>query len=492
MYHEKKGIINFANKDIKTKIFSSAICVDGFEVKKLIETSNIFCFGQSGGFMAEYYIKCPVEIVLTFPCLIDIIAVRLDRKVLSHMSKCIEIYTTFQKPKKNEKDGNNDDLSPFHYAVDFGESSQIEKYRNLFTMTGKYNESRFPANVRNYTKINFINNNHSTSWQTRENETNCSLRSHPSVRTCSNLILKITWATIPVLNSLEVWGTIARNNPQNLVHFVSSLAFEKPASAKAISENANENKQSVDSDSSLLSRTLVTVNSQEDIPQEFIDPITYSLMTVPMLLPSGNSIDRTTLEKYTAEEAKYGRSASDPFTGIVFHGSKQPIPNTSLKSRIDEFLLHNSSKINLNIGVTTGTKNSTITAMNNLSHLKQSKRKYSEVSESPKRRRLNDRLANESVQIGTNDCRISKKQCHEKELESSLNLSLYKTLPQLPVDRNISAKPECGKCKTSTNLYKLTCRHSYCKLCLDKIIKSDKRCNICRLIVNHKDVVKLH
>ena len=130
--------------------------------------------------------------------------------------------------------------------------------------------------------------------------------------------------------------------------------------------------------------------------------------------------------------------------------------------------------------------------MNNLSHLKQSKRKDSEVSQSPKRRRLNDRLANESVQIGTNDCRISKKQCHEKELESSLNLSLYKTLSQLPVDRKISAKPECGKCKTSTNLYKLTCRHSYCKLCLDKIIKSDKRCNICRLIVNHKDVVKLH
>ena len=492
MHHEKKGIINSANKDIKTKIVSSAICVDGFEVKKLLETSNVLRFGQSKGFMAEYYIKCPVEIVLTFPCLIDIIAVRLDRKVLSHMSKFIEIYTTFQKPKKREKDGNSGNLSPFHYAIDFGESSQIEKYRNLFTMTGKYNESRFPANVRNYTKISFINNNHSASWQTGENETNCSLRSHPSVRTCSNLILKITWATIPVFNSLEIWGTMARNNPQNLINFVSSLAFQKSALAKAISENANQNKQSVDSNSTLISRTLVTGNSQEDIPQEFLDPITYSLVTVPMLLPSGNSINRTTLEKYTTEEAKYGRLASDPFTGIVFHGSKQPIPNTSLKSRIDEFLLHNSCKINFNIGGTTGTKNSTITGMNNLSHLKQTKRKDSKMSESPKRRRLNEGLANELVQVEANDCRISKKQCHEKELESSLNLSLYKTLSQLPVARKISAKPECEKCKISTNLYKLICRHSYCKLCLDKIIKSNKRCNICKLIINHKDVVKLY
>lgn len=488
MQYEKKGIINFANKDIKTKIFSSAICVDGFEVKKLIDTSNIARFGQSNGFMAEYYIKCPVEIILTFPCLIDILAIRLDRKVLSHMSKCIEIYTTFQRPKEREKDRNNDDLSQFHYAVDFGELSQIEKYRNLFIMTGKYNESRFPANVRNYSKISFINSNHSASWQIGKNETNCPLRSHPSVRTCSNLILKITWATIPVLNSLEIWGTIARNNPQNLINFVSSLAFQKPGSAKAIGEN--ENKQSVDSNS--ISRTLVTANSQEDIPQEFIDPITYSLMTVPMLLPSGNSVDRTTLEKYTTEEAKYGRLASDPFTGIVFHGSKQPIPNTSLKSRIDEFLLHNSSKINLSIGGTTGMKNSTITEMNNLSHLKQTKRKDSKTSESPKRRKLNDELANDLVQIGTNDCRISKKQCHEKELESSLNVSLYKTLSQLPVDKKVSAKPECEKCKTLANLYKLTCRHSYCKLCLDIIIKSNKRCSICELIINYEDVVKLH
>lgn len=62
-------------------------------------------------------------------------------------------------------------------------------------------------------------------------------------------------------------------------------------------------------------------------------------MLLPMLLPSGVSVDSTTLEEYRKREAGWGRPPSDPFTGVPFTSTSQPLPNPQLKSRIDHFLL---------------------------------------------------------------------------------------------------------------------------------------------------------
>jgi hypothetical protein len=43
------------------------------------------------------------------------------------------------------------------------------------------------------------------------------------------------------------------------------------------------------------------------IPSEFIDLITNEIMVLPVLLPSGKSIDKSTLDKYLANEAQWGR-----------------------------------------------------------------------------------------------------------------------------------------------------------------------------------------
>lgn len=58
-----------------------------------------------------------------------------------------------------------------------------------------------------------------------------------------------------------------------------------------------------------------------------------------MLLPSGVSVDSTTLEEYQKREATWGRPPSDPFTGVPFTSTSQPLPNPQLKTRIDHFLL---------------------------------------------------------------------------------------------------------------------------------------------------------
>lgn len=82
-------------------------------------------------------------------------------------------------------------------------------------------------------------------------------------------------------------------------------------------------------------------SSTDSIPDDFLDPITQEVMVLPMLLPSGMSVDNSTLEEHQKREATWGRAPNDPFTGVRFTSMSRPVPNPQLKSRIDHFLLRN-------------------------------------------------------------------------------------------------------------------------------------------------------
>lgn len=81
-----------------------------------------------------------------------------------------------------------------------------------------------------------------------------------------------------------------------------------------------------------------------NIPEDFLDSITYEIMTQPIILPSGKVIDQKTLEKHAQNEAIWGRPVSDPFTAVRFNDSVKPIAAFPLKARIDKFLLENSNR----------------------------------------------------------------------------------------------------------------------------------------------------
>ena len=84
-----------------------------------------------------------------------------------------------------------------------------------------------------------------------------------------------------------------------------------------------------------------------DIPEEFLDELTFDIMSTPMLLPSGHSIDVFTLDRFSDAEATYGRQPSDPFTGLVFTSTRQPVLNETLKMRIDRFLSEHADEPSL-------------------------------------------------------------------------------------------------------------------------------------------------
>ncbi|CAM6081526.1 unnamed protein product [Calypogeia fissa] len=69
-----------------------------------------------------------------------------------------------------------------------------------------------------------------------------------------------------------------------------------------------------------------------DIPDELLDPIQYTLMTDPVILPSSNtSVDRSTIQRHLLSDQ------TDPFNRSLLT-SDMLIPNTELKAKIEEFL----------------------------------------------------------------------------------------------------------------------------------------------------------
>ena len=56
-------------------------------------------------------------------------------------------------------------------------------------------------------------------------------------------------------------------------------------------------------------------SSFANMPLKLLDSITYEVMLIPMSLPSGHFVDRSTVDKLANNDALYGRAPTDPFTG---------------------------------------------------------------------------------------------------------------------------------------------------------------------------------
>jgi len=90
----------------------------------------------------------------------------------------------------------------------------------------------------------------------------------------------------------------------------------------------------------------------QNIPKEFLDEITSEVMAMPMVLPSGKVVDRSTIDKCNQSQAVYGGLSRDPFSGTVYSSTSKPVFNASLKSRIDEYV--SQHQVTLHSGQTLG------------------------------------------------------------------------------------------------------------------------------------------
>ena len=401
------SLLDLANKDLGTSIYTNVVTADGYEIENLIEKSTKSEFDEAprfglgasstttrkrnylNGFMAEYFVKPPIEIVVQFPCLVDIDCLIINRKSGSkrvseftvftahsnskpvynnreeetafpssarHEGKCIPAKAK-RRSKFPAEEAEIPSAYPFKYELNYSDTNFRKE-----NLAGQHMVAKLNSRTTTYDLVIFRNARNSNG---KGNEVEKS--GHQTINFfslqflygVSHLIIRIfrtEGSTVAALKSLEIWGRPSRNNGRLVNNHVYDLV--KKMKQQQDLERANNGCQNLTSspDKQLNEHDKPVTSTKKDsdkassldpvtsriIPEEFIDPITFELMVLPVLLPSGHTIDSSTLEKCTQEDKNNGRQPLDPFTGKILTEVSKAIPNTALKFRLDEFLLKNN------------------------------------------------------------------------------------------------------------------------------------------------------
>ena len=182
-------------------------------------------------------------------------------------------------------------------------------------------------------------------------------------------IIKTSGSSVPALASVDAWGYLAYSCPAPLARTILSKwrsiikqlqDQQQPVYASTAAgattaaavdgahlhrgEQNTGNKEATSPHQHAAERRPSLPADDFQIPEEFLDGLTFEIMALPVRLPSGNVIDERTLERFTEQEAAWGRSPSDPFTSQLITDTRRPLYDTSLKQRIDAFLLSESHR----------------------------------------------------------------------------------------------------------------------------------------------------
>uniref|UniRef100_A0A673YU52 U-box domain containing 5 n=1 Tax=Salmo trutta TaxID=8032 RepID=A0A673YU52_SALTR len=308
------------------------LCADGYDVTNLLSADPAV---RRRGFKLEYFLRPPVQVTLQFGFQVEVCRVDvelwpwgMDR---GQDCKRLEISTSSDPPLPHN---HSLDQGAFHLV---GRCELTEETHVSFSHPCFRPRPPFP----------------SLPPAPREGCRQEELWSRGPLSLGSVKQLRVTvpygaGASAMGLKALAVWGLPSRCCPPDEVERVrithenaslrpvprlSHLASAQPSPVNqppALQMNCNSFSQS----QSLL-----------EVPEEFLDPLTQEVMLLPMLLPSGVSVDSSTLEEYQRREATWGRVPNDPFTGVPFVPESQALPNPHLKSRIDRFLLQTGLEV---------------------------------------------------------------------------------------------------------------------------------------------------
>ncbi|XP_076759585.1 RING finger protein 37 [Xylocopa sonorina] len=294
-------LFNFCDPRLRPEIQCSTVSTEGYEVTNLINDTE-------KGFLAYACIKPPINIDITFLCNVHINHILVWPQVGSQKSSGFQLYA---------KTSNDTSVPYTLLATGFLDSSNCGV---LF----------HPSNINQKTiaaPSNFLKRYIKPSLRYLTTYIN-------SLRIC---ICK-TDNSVPALGKIQVWGTVSPRCGRDTVANVSALWLKEPACLMKPVEEIKNDDQPV-----TVTNNIDTLESTLQVPECFLDAITYEIMTQPILLPSGKIIDQNTLLKHEETEATWGRRLTDPFTGLPFSDERKPVIASALKIRIDKFLLENSN-----------------------------------------------------------------------------------------------------------------------------------------------------
>lgn len=253
------------------------------------------------GFMAYRVVKPPIELHFSLKCRIELGSIKMWTQIGSLKSTGFEVHA------------NSSDVS-----------REYEKIGSFFNL--KENCLQFVS-----TALGYERDGRCTVAQFYP-----STRNHlRKVKNIKIYIKQTNRSCVPVLKRIEIWGKVSSLEDMEQRKQIQQIILNKAEkeSAQLINDASKEENTQAAIDES--------VKNQLEIPEMFLDEITYEIMALPMILPSGKLIDNSSLVKHNEQEEKWGRLPSDPFTGQIFTDSRKPILDVRLKSQIDTFLLQN-------------------------------------------------------------------------------------------------------------------------------------------------------
>ena len=326
-------LVNFAREDLGTVVTSSCVFDDNHPPSNLVATTRA---QRSAGYRAEHFIRPPVKLRLQFAIPINIHSICIQLNQLSIHSTTIELYILrADRPVKICGDiilKGSTLMQLINRSLSLDDSitgqTTLGSFLPLEKEERKLNNSRVLSRM-NSLELKIV---HSSSYQA------------------------------PAVKAFEVWGLFdTRHSSNELERYRTvimtwkhqSEARSKPLIPsvflpKASSENhptPESAHHSSTSDPPIQSLTdNLGQSSSGHIPESFLDEITYEVMLVPMLLPSGHYVDQTTIDKFSTTENSWGRPSADPFTGVPFTSTAKPKFCAHLKSQIDKFLTKNNQQ----------------------------------------------------------------------------------------------------------------------------------------------------
>ncbi|XP_068560227.1 RING finger protein 37 [Cebidichthys violaceus] len=380
-------VLNLCLPAFHTTVQCNKLCADGYDVTNLVSADPAL---RRRGFRLEYFLRPPVQVTLKFGFQVELCRVDVELWTWGmdrgQVCKRLEISTSsdtlpipsldqghkrvHQKNQMQVKDQKRSREKPQEHAVKYGQTSgqqwrlQAQQWGEEALDEPQQRGRAFKSNteptdpepgldfklvgrceVREETQVCFTRSNFSPRppflsplpprpASCRQEE----LWSRGMLSLGAVTQLRVTLpfggaASALGLKALAVWGQPARCCPAEevqrikRVHDASERRLPRPLFFAPSVSRMNPPLQTA------------TSPSDHSVPEEFLDQITQEVMLLPMLLPSGVSVDSSTLEEHQKREATWGRPPNDPFTGVPFTSTSQPLPNPLLKSRIDHFTL---------------------------------------------------------------------------------------------------------------------------------------------------------
>ena len=437
-------LLDFCSDGLCQSITASSATSDGFEAENLLSSTG-------KGFLAAGFVRPPVSLTLEFCCPLVLYQVRLGLRLSQQHTTGLQLLVASPGSDDWQPAGHlwEQHGQPPPDQVTFVNGSVASARGSLGPPPGAL---RLPL-------------------------TSC--RDRAALRRVARLRVTLKRARGPsalCLSSLQVWAAAAEPRHAALRAVLRRRAAATLTAGPAPRTSSSEPPPAPQPESRAEAARAALERAGPTPPDEFIDPITCEVMLLPMVLPSGHTVDRSTLERHERAEAGWGRPPSDPFSGVPFGAGGRPVPDAALKARIDHFLFEHAGAA------------PELAALGRTLGRAKRPASPSPPSAPPAQRPAYDPRAADSGPGGSGGGDVGT-DAAAGDLDAALRSALSGLQSFQP--RAAPAAPACSRCGADGGLYSLPCAHAACRACLLRLRKAAE-CATCRKTFQKADAVRLH